>query len=470
MFFLLVSTTLVTLACMATAAVVPQPSGFGMMQYSGRSGAFTSHPGYLSYYYASGLKNRYVVTVPTGSFAQMTVDPTNRNYFAIRPYDFVVMFDGNLAGKLAVPCDVNSYTALGPSGVAYLSVTMAKTDTIRTFTSQSNVIVADFCVNSYSSGAVDPAMLGWQAFWASLASSPTNPQPAQTTAPVTTIPVTQAPASAKTCGKPSPKPSDIPNKLKIVNGVQVPDGAQPWACALVQTNGKAQFCDCTVIDKQWVVTAGHCVAESNEATMKANDKIYMGVTNLNKAVAPQNIFSISRVILHPQYDPDTTDFDVAMIKLATPIPAFSSTLMPACLPTAPITATAVKTGAFGRRICYVTGWGTLAAGERGNANIGSGSDLLLQAAIEMFNTTACKTYLSPYTFSNNMLCGGYDAGQFDSCQGDSGGPLVCDAGDGTWTLNGIVSWGLGCAEAKKPGVYSNVYALLPFITSTMAQN
>ena len=66
-----------------------------------------------------------------------------------------------------------------------------------------------------------------------------------------------------------------------------------------------------------------------------------------------------------QYNPTTTDFDVAMIKLDRPIPAFSNTLMPACLPTAPITATAVAVGSKNRRICYVTGYGTQYEGQSG---------------------------------------------------------------------------------------------------------
>ena len=42
----------------------------------------------------------------------------------------------------------------------------------------------------------------------------------------------------------------------------------------------------------------------------------------------------------------------------------------------------------------------------------------------------------------------------DSCQGDSGGPLVRPSV--TSTQVGIVSYGLGCARARFPGVYTEV--------------
>ena len=60
----------------------------------------------------------------------------------------------------------------------------------------------------------------------------------------------------------------------------------------------------------------------------------------------------------------------------------------------------------------------------------------------------------------NMICAAVSGGGKDACQGDSGGPLVVDG-----KLVGIVSWGLSCALADYPGVYSNVATLRSFVTN-----
>jgi secreted trypsin-like serine protease len=55
-----------------------------------------------------------------------------------------------------------------------------------------------------------------------------------------------------------------------------------------------------------------------------------------------------------------------------------------------------------------------------------------------------------------MLCAGYPQGGTDTCQGDSGGPLLARALDGTQRLVGATSFGDGCAQPGKPGIYARV--------------
>lgn len=69
---------------------------------------------------------------------------------------------------------------------------------------------------------------------------------------------------------------------------------------------------------------------------------------------------------------------------------------------------------------------------------------------------------------DTYLCAGFPEGLNDTCYGDSGGPLQCENSADTWSVRGIVSWGIGCARPNKFGVYSNVSKFMPFLNKVMS--
>ena len=92
--------------------------------------------------------------------------------------------------------------------------------------------------------------------------------------------------------------------------------------------------------------------------------------------------------------------------------------------------------------------------------------------VPVIDDDQCNEYdwLADYVV-DGMLCAGYERGQIDSCQGDSGGPLIRKTENfgGGFQLIGIVSWGFGCAEPKKPGVYADVFFYLDWIQETVGE-
>ncbi|XP_054737873.1 trypsin alpha-3-like [Anastrepha obliqua] len=184
----------------------------------------------------------------------------------------------------------------------------------------------------------------------------------------------------------------------------------------------------------YVVTAGHCVTP----TLPRQHSIKYGVTKYKDVSG--GIAFVDRIFRHEQYNANTIDYDIALIRLMTRIP-FSDKAQPIRMANAtPPAGTAA----------VVTGWGS---GQEGGQLLTA----LQQVSVEVVDHSECEQQYAPYTYNTvteRMLCAGVPEGGKDACQGDSGGPLVVDG-----EQVGIVSWGIGCARPNLPGVYSNVHTL-----------
>lgn len=285
------------------------------------------------------------------------------------------------------------------------------------------------------------------------------------------------------CGRPKKSPSDIYTPgSRIVNGKIISEQSWPWLCAMINYQREEQllyqFCGSTLINRQWILTASHCVDSDTEDEMKKKVKMICGQKNLLNALKKNGqraMLNISRVIKHKDYDvpAGTTNNDIALIKLAEPIPDFTDDIHPACLPTRPVhTGGDTRNKQNNRRVCFVGGYGHLQSNQQATENgpqIGAGSDDARQVDVEVYTLDECKRKMAGYYISDKMICAGFDMGGKDSCQGDSGGPFICSENN-TWVLYGDVSWGAGCADAGKPGIYANVHAFKDWIAQTMKEN
>ncbi|XP_072140039.1 trypsin-7-like isoform X1 [Mobula birostris] len=230
---------------------------------------------------------------------------------------------------------------------------------------------------------------------------------------------------------------------RIVGGMDAIIDEWPWQVSLQYKNH--HLCGGSIITSWWVITAAHCFPE--EYQQIANWKVFAGSEHLHSG---GSTFSVKNIITHGSYNRLTSDYDIALVKLRSPLP-YTDNIRPVCLPNSNIPAQ--------KNMAWVTGWGY-------RKEFGEVSPILQKANITIINRDICnqRQYYAG-RITTRMLCAGYLTGKVDACQGDSGGPLVYQYKH--WQLVGIVSWGTGCARIGRPGVYTNVTVLLNWVYNVM---
>uniref|UniRef100_A0A8C0FRJ8 Transmembrane serine protease 9 n=1 Tax=Bubo bubo TaxID=30461 RepID=A0A8C0FRJ8_BUBBB len=270
----------------------------------------------------------------------------------------------------------------------------------------------------------------------------TGAVPTTSPAPAASKPVT-ASRPQECGGRPGfSKPS------KIVGGTDASRGEIPWQVSLKEDS--THFCGATIIGDRWLLSAAHCFNETNPEEIEA----YLGTTSLNGTDGNAVKVNITRVIQHPLFNPVILDFDVAVLELARPL-VFNKYIQPICLPLA------VQKFPVGKK-CIISGWGDL---QEGNV---TKPEILQKASVGIIDQETCN-FLYNFSLTDRMICAGFLEGKVDSCQGDSGGPLACEVTPGVFYLAGIVSWGIGCAQAMNPGVYARITRLKDWILDTISQ-
>jgi len=236
----------------------------------------------------------------------------------------------------------------------------------------------------------------------------------------------------------------------IVGGQEATPGEYPWQAfvEIGDDNIGYYMCGGSLIAPQWVLTAAHCVdlevAEASAIVLPSQVTVYLGKHNMTIPEPTQQIKRVARVIAYPNYNPNNSDGDLALLELTTPATLNSRVgVIPLLL--SPADDALVNPGL----LATVAGWGVTREG-------GQLSPTLRKVSLPIVANTTCNQALPGPAITQNMLCAGYPQGGKDSCQGDSGGPLIVAAGAGAWKQAGIVSFGYGCAQPALYGVYTRV--------------
>ncbi|EDM15465.1 rCG64415 [Rattus norvegicus] len=230
----------------------------------------------------------------------------------------------------------------------------------------------------------------------------------------------------------------FPDDDKIVGGYTCQENSVPYQVSLTLAT--------TSVEAPSLMINGWCLRLT--ATKRNRIQVRLGEHNINVLEGNEQFVNAAKIIKHPNFIRKTLNNDIMLIKLSSPV-KLNSRVATVALPSSCAPA--------GTQ-CLISGWGnTLSFGV-------NEPDLLQCLDAPLLPQADCEASY-PGKITDNMVCAGFLEGGKDSCQGDSGGPVVCNG-----ELQGIVSWGDGCALPNTPGVYTKVCNYVDWIQETIASN
>lgn len=250
----------------------------------------------------------------------------------------------------------------------------------------------------------------------------------------------------------------VDREPQVIGGTAVSNGKYPFVTALYDSSVgppvRSQFCGGTLIDRDSVLTAAHCVDGSPAAPLR----VTVGRTVLSSGQGQTR--GVARIFVHPRYNGNVSSaYDAAVLKLSKPVGG----IRPVRLATSG--QNALETPGRG---AMVAGWGNTIAQPVGGSAGASYPDRMREARVPIRSDSFGRQVYGSGYFPGLMVAAG-KTGK-DTCQGDSGGPMFTRVA-GRYTQIGITSFGAGCGAPNHPGVYAEVNnsSIRGFITNAAGQ-
>ncbi|MDQ2646024.1 MAG: serine protease [Myxococcota bacterium] len=251
----------------------------------------------------------------------------------------------------------------------------------------------------------------------------------------------------------------------ILGGSNASIGGHPWMVRVFdETPGANHACGGTLITKDWVLTAAHCVyhgppnrgtgpygeAQPSALFLIAGDYDSSGFSTSAEGTSWEQLRGASEVHIPSNYV--GANHDIALIKLS------SSVTLNTRVKVLPL-----KTGLVTSGTAIAAGWGATAVLNPFDPDK-AWSAILQRVDLTIRPSSTCNSALgSIRNLASDELCAGDTGGTRGTCLGDSGGPLLQAVSGGGYQLIGVTSWGDHYCTSYS--VFSRVSSHLAWIRS-----